>query len=192
MQFLGPYEAPQENACVPRAHADKRCMGKMSCKGKIVYLMLQDQDWASSASPSWGELASKNKHPRSLLCIQKYSLASCDEQSAHKSVTVRLPEVAFAWSPVLSCFYSDIPKLGTSKQEPDELIERVQEELKPHKHLNNKNIREAFLQCDKDGSGVLDKAKFLSLCDSLSVPTNTILLNQVRRKGCCACWIPLL
>uniref|UniRef100_A0A8B9G0T5 EF-hand domain containing 1 n=1 Tax=Amazona collaria TaxID=241587 RepID=A0A8B9G0T5_9PSIT len=106
--------------------------------------------------------------------------------SAQKSVVVRLPEVAFALSPVLLCFYSDIPKLGTSKQEPDELTVHVQEELKPHKHLNNKNIQEAFLQCDKDGSGVLDKAKFLSLCDSLSVPTNTTLLNKVRRKGCCS------
>uniref|UniRef100_A0A8B9G1S3 EF-hand domain containing 1 n=1 Tax=Amazona collaria TaxID=241587 RepID=A0A8B9G1S3_9PSIT len=109
--------------------------------------------------------------------------------SAQKSVVVRLPEVAFALSPVLLCFYSDIPKLGTSKQEPDELTVHVQEELKPHKHLNNKNIQEAFLQCDKDGSGVLDKAKFLSLCDSLSVPTNTTLLNKVRRKGSSQVWL---
>lgn len=76
---------------------------------------------------------------------------------------------------------------GTSKQELDELIGQVQEELKLHKYLNNKNIRETFLQCDKGGSGILDKAEFLSLCNSLSVPTNTILLNKVRKKGCCAC-----
>lgn len=80
---------------------------------------------------------------------------------------------------------SDIPKLGTSKKELDELIVCVQEELKPHNHLNNKNIQEAFLQCDKDGSGILDKAKFLSLCDSLSVPTNTTLLNKLIDQ--CSC-----
>ncbi|KFP43916.1 EF-hand domain-containing protein 1, partial [Chlamydotis macqueenii] len=74
---------------------------------------------------------------------------------------------------------SDIPMLGTSKQELDELVVQVQEELKLHKHLNNKNIREAFLQCDEDGSGILDKARFLALCDSLSVPTNTFLINKV-------------
>ncbi|XP_054675408.1 EF-hand domain-containing protein 1 isoform X1 [Grus americana] len=74
---------------------------------------------------------------------------------------------------------SDIPMLGTHKQELDELIVQVQEELKLHKYLNNKNIREAFLQCDKDGSGILDQAKFLALCNSLSVPTDAILLNKL-------------
>ncbi|XP_074905051.1 EF-hand domain-containing protein 1 [Buteo buteo] len=74
---------------------------------------------------------------------------------------------------------SDIPMLGTSKQELDELVVQVQEELKLHNYLNNKNIREAFLQCDKDGSGILDKAKFLALCNSLSVPTNAILVNKL-------------
>ncbi|XP_009982991.1 PREDICTED: EF-hand domain-containing protein 1, partial [Tauraco erythrolophus] len=74
---------------------------------------------------------------------------------------------------------SDIAMLGTSKQELDELIVQVQEELNLHKNLNNKNIQEAFLQSDKDGSGILNKAKFLSLCDSLNVPTNTFLVNKL-------------
>ncbi|XP_035176276.1 EF-hand domain-containing protein 1 [Oxyura jamaicensis] len=74
---------------------------------------------------------------------------------------------------------SDVPALGTSQQELDELIVRVQEELKLHNYLNNSSIREAFLRCDKDDSGVLDKAKFLSLCDSLSVPTNAVLVNKL-------------
>uniref|UniRef100_A0A663MKD9 EF-hand domain containing 1 n=1 Tax=Athene cunicularia TaxID=194338 RepID=A0A663MKD9_ATHCN len=72
----------------------------------------------------------------------------------------------------------DIPMLQTNKQELDELIVQVQEELN-HKNLNKKNIQEAFLQCDKDGSGILDKAEVLALCDSLGVPTNTILLNKL-------------
>ncbi|KAM6273037.1 EF-hand domain-containing protein 1 isoform 3-T3 [Spheniscus humboldti] len=74
---------------------------------------------------------------------------------------------------------SDIPMLGTSDQEMDELIVQVREEMKLHKYLNNKSIQEAFLQCDKDGSGILDKAKFLALCDSLSVPTNSFLVNKL-------------
>ncbi|NWR56230.1 EFHC1 protein, partial [Bucorvus abyssinicus] len=74
---------------------------------------------------------------------------------------------------------SDIPTPGTSKRELDELIMQVQDELNLHKHLNNKDIQEAFLQCDKDGAGILDKEKFLGLCDSLSVPTNTSLLNKL-------------
>lgn len=40
----GTVWSAQGNAPCPRAFADKRCMGEMSCKGKIVYLMLQDQD----------------------------------------------------------------------------------------------------------------------------------------------------
>ncbi|KAM6323528.1 EF-hand domain-containing protein 1 [Aegotheles albertisi] len=74
---------------------------------------------------------------------------------------------------------SDIPTLGTSKQELDELTAQVQEELKLHKYLDNKNIQEVFLQCDKDGSGILDKAKFLAICDTLSVPTNACLVHKL-------------
>ncbi|NXN35087.1 EFHC1 protein, partial [Rhinoptilus africanus] len=74
---------------------------------------------------------------------------------------------------------SDITTLGTSKQELDELIGQVQGELKLQKSLNNKNIREAFLQCDEDGSGILDKGKFLDLCDSLGVPTKAFLVTKL-------------
>ncbi|XP_009566498.2 EF-hand domain-containing protein 1 isoform X1 [Cuculus canorus] len=74
---------------------------------------------------------------------------------------------------------SALPTLGITKQELEELIPQVQEELKLHKSLNNKNIWEAFLQCDKDGCGILDKAQFLALCDSLSVPTSAILVHKL-------------
>ncbi|NXH13496.1 EFHC1 protein, partial [Bucco capensis] len=74
---------------------------------------------------------------------------------------------------------SDIPKHGSSKEELDELIVKAQEELKLHKYLNNLNIQEAFLQCDKDGSGIMDKAHFLTLCDSLSVPISSTHLSKV-------------
>ncbi|NWH56083.1 EFHC1 protein, partial [Geococcyx californianus] len=74
---------------------------------------------------------------------------------------------------------SDIPTLETSKEELDGLLAQVHEELKLHKSLNNENIREAFLQCDKDGSGILDKGEFLGLCDRLSVPISTVVVNKV-------------
>ncbi|NXW41201.1 EFHC1 protein, partial [Nyctiprogne leucopyga] len=80
---------------------------------------------------------------------------------------------------------SDITTVGTSRQELDELIVQVQEEMKLHKHLNNKNIWEAFFQCDKDGSGILDKAQFLALCDSLRVPTNVLVVNKL--LDLCSC-----
>uniref|UniRef100_A0A8C3LE15 EF-hand domain containing 1 n=1 Tax=Chrysolophus pictus TaxID=9089 RepID=A0A8C3LE15_CHRPC len=75
---------------------------------------------------------------------------------------------------------SDVPAPGTSKQEElDELIARVQEELKLHNYLNYSNIREALLRCDKDETGFLDKAKFLSVCDSVKVPTSAVLVNKL-------------
>ncbi|XP_069706940.1 EF-hand domain-containing protein 1 isoform X2 [Phaenicophaeus curvirostris] len=74
---------------------------------------------------------------------------------------------------------SAIPMLGITKQELEELILQVQEELKLQKSLNNKNIWEAFLECDKDGSGILDKAQFLALCNSLSVPTSAVLVHKL-------------
>lgn len=74
---------------------------------------------------------------------------------------------------------SDVPAPGTSKQELDELIARVQEELKLHNYLNYSNIREALLRSDKDESGFLNRAKFLSVCDSLNVPTSAVLVNKL-------------
>ncbi|XP_067150955.1 EF-hand domain-containing protein 1 [Apteryx mantelli] len=80
---------------------------------------------------------------------------------------------------------SDSPIPGSSKQELDELIVQVQEELKLHNYLNNRNIQEEFLQHDKDGSGILDKGEFLALCDSLNVPTSDVLVNKL--IGLCSC-----
>lgn len=105
--------------------------------------------------------------------------------SQHTNITVRTVRSNFYMKFSLS-FYSDVPAPGTSKQELDELIARVQEELKLHNYLNYSNIREALLRSDKDESGFLNRAKFLSVCDSLNVPTSAVLVNKVRRKGCCA------
>ncbi|NWI95320.1 EFHC1 protein, partial [Pitta sordida] len=70
---------------------------------------------------------------------------------------------------------NDIPK-----RDLDNLIEEVQKELKLcHKYLNTRKFHEAFHHSDKDGSGILDKGKFLDLCERLDVPTNTILLKKL-------------
>ncbi|XP_027594162.1 EF-hand domain-containing protein 1 [Pipra filicauda] len=70
---------------------------------------------------------------------------------------------------------NDIPK-----QALDDLIEEVQKELKlRHSYLNTRRFHEAFHQCDKDGSGIMDKGIFLDLCDRLEVPTSTILLKKL-------------
>lgn len=98
--------------------------------------------------------------------------------SQHTNITVRTVRSNFYMKFSLS-FYSDVPAPGTSKQELDELIARVQEELKLHNYLNYSNIREALLRSDKDESGFLNRAKFLSVCDSLNVPTSAVLVNKL-------------
>ncbi|XP_025897263.1 EF-hand domain-containing protein 1 isoform X2 [Nothoprocta perdicaria] len=80
---------------------------------------------------------------------------------------------------------SDSPIPETRKQELDELIVQVQEELKLHNYLNNRNIQEKFHQRDQDGSGILDKGEFLALCNSLNVPTSNVLVNKL--IGLCSC-----
>uniref|UniRef100_A0A8C6ZA20 EF-hand domain containing 1 n=1 Tax=Nothoprocta perdicaria TaxID=30464 RepID=A0A8C6ZA20_NOTPE len=79
----------------------------------------------------------------------------------------------------------DSPIPETRKQELDELIVQVQEELKLHNYLNNRNIQEKFHQRDQDGSGILDKGEFLALCNSLNVPTSNVLVNKL--IGLCSC-----
>ncbi|NWR80688.1 EFHC1 protein, partial [Centropus unirufus] len=86
---------------------------------------------------------------------------------------------------VMEAANSAIPMLDISKQELDELIAQAQEELKRDKSLNNMNIREVILQCDKDGSGILNKAEFLALCESLSVPTSSAPVHKLIEQCCC-------
>ncbi|NXK91004.1 EFHC1 protein, partial [Formicarius rufipectus] len=70
---------------------------------------------------------------------------------------------------------NDIPK-----QDLDDLIEEVQKELKlHHNYLNTRKFHEEFHHMDKDGSGIVDKGKFLDLCDKLEVPISTIRLKKL-------------
>ncbi|NXY19486.1 EFHC1 protein, partial [Atrichornis clamosus] len=86
----------------------------------------------------------------------------------------------------------DTVNSGIPKKDLDDLIVEVQKDLKLQEPFNTRNFHEAFHHCDKDGSGLLDKGKFLDVCDKFNVPTSTILLKKVRQKGCCACGIPHL
>ncbi|NXG24521.1 EFHC1 protein, partial [Grallaria varia] len=70
---------------------------------------------------------------------------------------------------------NDIPK-----QDLDDLIEEVQKELKlHHNYLNTRKFHEAFHDIDNDGCGIVDKTKFLDLCERLEVPTSTLLLKKL-------------
>lgn len=68
------------------------------------------------------------------------------------------------------------------RQEVEEIVKQVQEQLKHHNYLSNSSMREAFLHHDKDGSGFLDKAEFFALCDRFNVPVSDALVNKVRRR----------
>uniref|UniRef100_A0A8C4W8B5 EF-hand domain containing 1 n=1 Tax=Gopherus evgoodei TaxID=1825980 RepID=A0A8C4W8B5_9SAUR len=71
---------------------------------------------------------------------------------------------------------------GTGRQELEELVKQVQEQLKHHNYLSNSSMREAFLHHDKDGSGFLDKAEFFALCNRFNLPVSDALVNKVRRQ----------
>ncbi|NWV20190.1 EFHC1 protein, partial [Origma solitaria] len=68
---------------------------------------------------------------------------------------------------------------GIPKKDLDDLIVEVQKELKLLEPFNTRQFHEAFHHFDKDGSGFLDKTRFLNICDRFHVPTSTILLKKV-------------
>ncbi|NWW75673.1 EFHC1 protein, partial [Climacteris rufus] len=73
----------------------------------------------------------------------------------------------------------DTASSGVPRKDLDDLIVEVQKELKLQDPFNTRKFHEAFHHFDKDGSGFLDKAKFLNVCDRFNVPTSTILLKKV-------------
>ncbi|NXE99226.1 EFHC1 protein, partial [Menura novaehollandiae] len=68
---------------------------------------------------------------------------------------------------------------GIPKKDLDDVIVEVQKELKLQEPLNTRKFHEAFHHCDKEGSGLLDKTKFLDICEKLNVPISTLLLKKV-------------
>ncbi|NXU11158.1 EFHC1 protein, partial [Pardalotus punctatus] len=68
---------------------------------------------------------------------------------------------------------------GVPKKDLDDLIMEVQKELKLLDPFNTKKFHEEFHHFDKEGSGFLDKTRFLNICDRFHVPTSTILLKKL-------------
>ncbi|XP_065257777.1 EF-hand domain-containing protein 1 [Emys orbicularis] len=68
---------------------------------------------------------------------------------------------------------------GMGRQELEELVKQVQEQLKHHNYLSNSSMREAFLHHDKDGSGFLDKEEFFALCNRFNLPVSDALVNKL-------------
>ncbi|KYO34405.1 EF-hand domain-containing protein 1 [Alligator mississippiensis] len=74
---------------------------------------------------------------------------------------------------------SELSATGTNRQELEELVMQVQDQMRQHNYLSNGSLREAFLLQDKDGSGFLDKAEFLALCTRFNLPISDALVNKL-------------
>ncbi|XP_044274934.1 EF-hand domain-containing protein 1 [Varanus komodoensis] len=57
-------------------------------------------------------------------------------------------------------------------QELDALVVQIQEHMQRHNYLPDSNMQAAFLQQDKEGSGLLNKEEFFVLCDQFKVPVD--------------------
>ncbi|XP_028907716.1 EF-hand domain-containing protein 1 [Ornithorhynchus anatinus] len=67
------------------------------------------------------------------------------------------------------------------EKEMEVLIGQIQEQLKQQNYLPKSRMREAFLSYDEDGSGYVDRDVFFALCNTLNVPINNCLINQLIR-----------
>ncbi|XP_062974594.1 EF-hand domain-containing protein 1 isoform X2 [Elgaria multicarinata webbii] len=67
----------------------------------------------------------------------------------------------------------------TNTQELDALAEQMQEHMRRHNYLPDSNMQAAFLQQDKDGSGLLNKEEFFALCDRFKVPVDDPLFQKL-------------
>ncbi|XP_066494100.1 EF-hand domain-containing protein 1 [Tiliqua scincoides] len=65
------------------------------------------------------------------------------------------------------------------KQEMEAVVEQLQEHMRRHNYLPDSNMQAAFLQQDQDGSGLLNKAEFFSLCDHFKIPVDDPLFKKL-------------
>nr|XP_056712805.1 EF-hand domain-containing protein 1 [Euleptes europaea] len=70
------------------------------------------------------------------------------------------------------------------RSEPDEqeleaVVAEMREHLQRHNYLPDSGLQEAFLQQDRDGSGLLDKAGFFNLCEHFKVPVDDPLFQKL-------------
>lgn len=68
------------------------------------------------------------------------------------------------------------------QQELDTVVAQTQEHLQRHNFLPDSDMQMAFLERDKDGTGLLDKADFLDLCERFKVPVDDPLFQKVTRR----------
>ncbi|XP_007430815.1 EF-hand domain-containing protein 1 [Python bivittatus] len=73
---------------------------------------------------------------------------------------------------------------GLASNEPDPqelaaLLEQIQEHMRRHNYLPDSSMQEAFLQQDKDGSGLLNKAEFSALCDHFKIPIDDPIFQKL-------------
>ncbi|XP_032998581.1 EF-hand domain-containing protein 1 isoform X1 [Lacerta agilis] len=66
-----------------------------------------------------------------------------------------------------------------NKQELDALTEQIQEHMRRHNYLPDSSMQAAFLQQDKDGSGLLSREEFCALCDHFKVPVDDPLFQKL-------------
>uniref|UniRef100_A0A8D2KVW6 EF-hand domain containing 1 n=1 Tax=Varanus komodoensis TaxID=61221 RepID=A0A8D2KVW6_VARKO len=66
-------------------------------------------------------------------------------------------------------------------QELDALVVQIQEHMQRHNYLPDSNMQAAFLQQDKEGSGLLNKEEFFVLCDQFKVPVDDPAFQKVKR-----------
>ncbi|KAL8173091.1 UNVERIFIED_CONTAM: EF-hand domain-containing protein 1 [Gekko kuhli] len=67
------------------------------------------------------------------------------------------------------------------QQELEAAVAEMQEHLQRHNYFPDGEMQAAFLQRDKDSSGLLDKADFLELCEHFKVPVDDPLFQKVTR-----------
>ncbi|XP_060640731.2 EF-hand domain-containing protein 1 isoform X1 [Anolis sagrei] len=72
-----------------------------------------------------------------------------------------------------------IPSHESYTQELDALIEQIQEHMRRHNYLPDSNMHAAFLELDKNGTGLLNKGEFCALCDHFKVPIDDPIFQQL-------------
>uniref|UniRef100_A0A670YAK6 EF-hand domain containing 1 n=1 Tax=Pseudonaja textilis TaxID=8673 RepID=A0A670YAK6_PSETE len=76
----------------------------------------------------------------------------------------------------------ELKRLASNEPDPQELavvLEQIQEHMKRHNYLPDSSMQEAFLQQDKDGSGLLNKTEFFALCDHFKIPTDDPVFQKL-------------
>ncbi|KAJ7345642.1 hypothetical protein JRQ81_001592 [Phrynocephalus forsythii] len=75
-----------------------------------------------------------------------------------------------------------IKKIAATEPDTQELgvlSEQIQEHMQRHNYLPDSNMQAAFLEQDKDGSGLINKTEFFALCDHFKVPVDDPVFQKL-------------